>query len=377
MLFEKPQEKRSTFERIAGGLSGFGAGVAGKGVQFQQAEQERRQGLSEERKQAAAEDLRRVQGMLNVGDLNGVKKLATERLGLIKQFGGDGVDTQQLLDLAGKAETDPMAYSLLRSDVGSAVKSAADQGYIDLSNDPSTKSTAAIDTLNELSEIGNLTPEEKAQAARIQLKLATGEEHLSVTDRLFLASQTALIDLNKTKSMSKQAREEDFVDNAFGAVGEITDLNRAFELLETTDTGGWVSLQKKATDFFGTTPANIGELNNLLGANVLAGLSAFTGAISEGERAFLVEMSASIANGKQVNKANLRRLMRIKNNAVRNGTRILERRAKNGDTDAAEILSDLNAQLAQGKKGNNVPAVGGQFENMTDEELDAFIAGGN
>lgn len=377
MLFEKPQEKRSTMGKIANAMQGFGAGIRGGGTELMMAQQKQQQQLSEERKKAAAEDLRRVQGMLNVGDLNGVKKLATERLGLINQMNGDGGDTQQLLDLAGKAETDPMAYSLLRSDVGSAVKSAADQGYIDLSNDPSTKSTAAIDTLNELSEIGNLTPEEKAQAARIQLKLATGEEHLSVTDRLFLASQTALIDLNKTKSMSKQAREEDFVDNAFGAVGEITDLNRAFELLETTDTGGWVSLQKKATDFFGTTPANIGELNNLLGANVLAGLSAFTGAISEGERAFLVEMSASIANGKQVNKANLRRLMRIKNNAVRNGTRILERRAKNGDTDAAEILSDLNAQLAQGKKGNNVPAVGGQFENMTDEELDAFIAGGN
>lgn len=372
--FEVSQKAPSTMDRIANALQGFGAGVQGRGTEFLRNQQLQRQELSDERKRAAAEDLRRVSALIGAKDLKGVQALGQERLGYINQLGGDPSDTEQLIVLAQQAETDPVAYQRLLAEVNSGLRSAADAGFVDLSNDQATKQTAEQRNFENLSEIANLTPEQRERAARIMLDLEAGAGKASIEDRLWLAQQTANVEIDKTKDLNKIEREEGFIDNAFVAVRELTDLNRAFELIDQVETSGIEAMKMNITDFFGVTPADIGELNNLFGANILAGLSAFTGAISEGERDFIKQMNAGIEKGQAVNKAQLRRLLRIKNNALRNGRRILEREAEKGDQNAIETLAELNAQMKQAEQGNNIDPVNLKPTELSDEELDQAIA---
>jgi len=130
--FQVSQQAPSTMDRIANALQGFGAGVAGRGGEFLKNQQLQRQALSDERKQAAAEDLRRAKALIDNNDLKGLQALAQERLGFINQLGGDPSDTEQLIVLAQQAETDPIAYQRLLAEVNSGLRSAADAGFINL-----------------------------------------------------------------------------------------------------------------------------------------------------------------------------------------------------------------------------------------------------
>ena len=130
--FQVSQQAPSTMDRIANALQGFGAGVAGRGGEFLKNQQLQRQALSDERKQAAAEDLRRAKALIDKNDLKGLQALGQERLGYINQLGGDPSDTEQLIVLAQQAETDPIAYQRLLAEVNSGLRSAADAGFIKL-----------------------------------------------------------------------------------------------------------------------------------------------------------------------------------------------------------------------------------------------------
>jgi hypothetical protein len=366
--FEASQKAPSTMDRIANAFQGFGAGVAGRGDEFLRNQQLQRQELSDERKRAAAEDLRRAKAFIDNNDLKGLQALAQERLGYINQLGGDPSDTEQLIVLAQQAETDPVAYQRLLAEVNSGLRSAADAGFIELGT--STKLPADVQSFNAMIEAAGLEPNSEAarRAALIKLKLDAGESNsLTVAERLLLAQLKSNIAVDEKKQMSKVEREQTFIDNAFSAVGELTDLNRAFELLNEVETSGFLAMKTKFTDFFGVTPADVGELNNLFGANILAGLAAFTGAISEGEREFIRQMNAGIEKGQAVNKRQLQRLLRIKNNALRNGKRILEREAEKGDEDAIETLIELKAQMGDAAQGNNIIPV--DLSTLSDDEL--------
>lgn len=366
--FQVSQQAPSTMDRIANALQGFGAGVAGRGGEFLKNQQLQRQALSDERKQAAAEDLRRAKALIDNNDLKGLQALAQERLGYINQLGGDPSDTEQLIVLAQQAETDPVAYQRLLAEVNSGLRSAADAGFIKL--DTSTKLPADVQSFNAMLKAANIDPdsEDGKRAARIKLKLDAGETNsLTVAERLLLARVESDIAVDEKERLSKVEREQTFIDNAFSAVGELTDLNRSFELLNEVETSGFLAMKTKFTDFFGVTPADVGELNNLFGANILAGLAAFTGAISEGEREFIRQMNAGIEKGQAVNKRQLSRLLRIKNNALRNGKRILEREAEKGDEDAIETLIELKAQMGDAAQGNNIVPV--DLSTLSDDEL--------
>ena len=268
--FEVSKKAPSTLDKIAAALGGFGAGVQGRGGEFLRNQQLQRQELSDERKRAAAEDLRRVSALIGAKDLKGVQALGQERLNYINQLGGDPSDTEQLIVLAQQAETDPVAYQRLLAEVNSGLRSAADAGFIEL--DTSTSLPADVQSFNAMLKYANIEEgsEDAARAARIKLKLDAGESNtLTVAERLLLARLTSDIDVEKEKKLSKVEREQTFIDNAFSAVGELTDLNRAFELMKEVETSGFLAMKTKFTDFFGVTPANVGELNNLFGANIL------------------------------------------------------------------------------------------------------------
>lgn len=225
-------------------------------------------------------------------------------------------------------------------------------------NDPA-KVFAPQRILNENNEIRLQIPRIDSQG-NVELidigaapKLTAQQESALEIDQ---AREEALIKtqqaLDQSRGLKKEAREDKFISTAFAAAGEIQDINRANELIELVNTGGFEAAKASFTDFFGTTPGDVGELRRILAQNVLNGLAVFTGAISEGEREFLSSITTSISQGNSVNKRNLARLSRIANNAVKTGRAILERR---GDTETLELFD-----IALGEQAAPAAGVQGQ-----------------
>jgi hypothetical protein len=129
---------------------------------------------------------------------------------------------------------------------------------------------------------------------------------------------------NEAFSAKEIARIDDAIEKGMAAASSLPDIDRGLELLQTVKTGGLTANAKAITDFFGTTSGDVGELNNILAENVLAGLSAFTGAISEGERAFIEKMNTSLTQGTGFNIAQLNRLRSIYKREVDNGMKAAE-----------------------------------------------------
>jgi len=86
------------------------------------------------------------------------------------------------------------------------------------------------------------------------------------------------------------------------------NIRESIDLLDSGDvtTGGFVRrMSRGLVDFLGKTPKDIGEFEARLGDIVLARLESFTGAISEGERKFLIDQ---IGNYQASGESNLGRL---------------------------------------------------------------------
>jgi len=116
---------------------------------------------------------------------------------------------------------------------------------------------------------------------------------------------------NKKLSEGEAERLDTFISDGITAVGQLPNIKRGLKLLESVKTGGATARSKAVTDFFGTTSGDISELNNILAQNVLAGLAAFTGAISEGERQFIERMQTGLSQGTEFNIRELQRMERI------------------------------------------------------------------
>ena len=109
--------------------------------------------------------------------------------------------------------------------------------------------------------------------------------------------------------------EQNFNEARVDAVVKLPSLRRSAKniresigLLESGDvtTGGFVRrMSRGLTDFLGKTPKDIGEFEARLGDIVLARLEAFTGAIANAEREFLIEQ---IGNYQASGESNLGRL---------------------------------------------------------------------
>lgn len=103
------------------------------------------------------------------------------------------------------------------------------------------------------------------------------------------------------------------------------NLQAAINLLESGEvqTGGFPRrIARGLTDFMGTTPRNIGEFETRLGEEVLARLEAFTGAISEGERKFLIEQVGNYLASGESNIGRLKVLLDRTNRLIQNGVLI-------------------------------------------------------
>lgn len=116
------------FDQIANALSGFGAGIQGRGPEFIKGLADDKQRLSDDRKRAAAIDMYKAYNLLDSGNIDGAMNFGEERHNAIVKLGGDPSDTVQFMR---QLSEDPSGQTAKR-DLEIALKMASAQKFINL-----------------------------------------------------------------------------------------------------------------------------------------------------------------------------------------------------------------------------------------------------
>lgn len=139
----------------------------------------------------------------------------------------------------------------------------------------------------------------------------------------------------KIKTADQIGNDGEFREARMGALGakfDIEDnligLNETLSLLDKVEVGGPVAnISAGITKFLGTTPADREELEFRLASRVLSNLKAtFGGAITEGERQYLIDISANIKKGNKGNRAIIENLKEIQERAKKRNDLLLSAR---------------------------------------------------
>ena len=152
-------------------------------------------------------------------------------------------------------------------------------------------------------------------------KLLTGQ---AAADQIEKANQYKLSQDLESARMGKrgsaeETRRQEIMSGAFKAKSTIPTINNMLSLLDTVETSGFDAAQKKFTDFFGTTPRDVGQFDALAKSLVLQNLRALGSNPTEGERAFIESTSASLSQGGEVNKAILNQMKEIAQRQIKQG----------------------------------------------------------
>lgn len=149
-------------------------------------------------------------------------------------------------------------------------------------------------------------------------------------------------------------RQAGFIDEGLRAADSIPVINRAMELLDSVSTGGLDAAKLAATNFFGITGADEGELSNNLGKAVLSQLRAtFGAAFTEKEGARLSEIESGFGKSTAVNRRLLGQTKAIVERAARRG--IEAARSAGDEFTAQEIERALRMTLVPGQKPAQQP----------------------
>mgnify|MGYP003627146085 FL=1 len=130
----------------------------------------------------------------------------------------------------------------------------------------------------------------------------------------------------------------------------LNDANRMLELLKQVDTGGVKVLAGKAvSDFFGTTPANVSELDTISKTVMLGSLKSLLGGqLSDGERAAATEIQVALEKGTEANTRIAERLSRVFKAKLEREQFVLGN--KNTPADYRDFMVQQSIQLTKAAK---------------------------
>lgn len=171
--------------------------------------------------------------------------------------------------------------------------------------DPKTKTTSTslspVDPAGPTAPVGNINP-------------------VSSTGETSEEKQARMIETARAREQSKT-----FTKNKAQAVGGIPalldnkkNIEDAQRILETLPTGGPINLAAYGIeDFLGLTSGNRADFERVLAMEVYKSLKPiFGGVISEGERASLLEIAATVGRGNEANSAIIKRLIKDMNQRI-------------------------------------------------------------
>lgn len=145
----------------------------------------------------------------------------------------------------------------------------------------------------------------------------------------------------KELGTTTEQRAQGMIDAGIKAADALPRVTQMLDLLDTTDTAGWKKVYGDLQQFFGFETADLSnevELQQLAAEDVLAGLDAFTGAISEGEREYLVTLLGTMGSDAAANRRRLRRAHTMLNKARDRGMSAAEERGDLIGLSAMELV---------------------------------------
>jgi hypothetical protein len=222
-----PAQQTSGIDRLGLALQGFGAGVQGRGLEFQQGlrqDRAERQRLTLERKKAFAQDLVGARGLLASGDSAGALQLLDNRTAIIDQLGGDASDTLSLSQAIASAES--------IQDAGAIVDD--------------------LDTLINRSRAAGLLPEEERVSALDQARTEKLQAETAALSAPAQVDQKQVNTLRKDiKDLSKTFRLVDEANERIKKVGRkgtaASDISLIFNFMKINDPGSTVREGEFAT----------------------------------------------------------------------------------------------------------------------------------
>lgn len=166
------------------------------------------------------------------------------------------------------------------------------------------------------------------EQAKADIALVTAEDMSDILNR---RKRNEILTTDQTKKLTNH------ITQGLNALDQLPNVTRGIELLKTIGTGGITAKSKVITDFFGTTKGELGELNNILAKNVLAGLANFKGAISDAEREFIAKMETNLAAGTAFNRT---QLLRMENTLRKQVSRATEAARFTNDEFSLQLLEN-------------------------------------
>ena len=338
---------------VSRALMGLGAAIGGQAPQFRQQmmqedEAARQLALQDEqaaekRRQTLFQDAAAASSFLDQGDIGSVVNLMEDRYNILSQIPNvDTRHTRRYLDLARAASTgDVRALDALKTEMNNAV--TAGRAYNQISMDESIPASfRALQMQAAAAGLPEGSPEYQefmlyggaggqmgaaktitynngtvVKIPRIGAPEVYGPNGQLVTD----ARQKTIVldeairrgiayesDVSTARELGtgQGARVNIAIETGISASEQIPDIKDALDLLDSVETGGLARYGIRMRRLLGTTPANEGELVNLLDEAVLGRLKSVFGAqFTEKEGALLRDISA----GSQMSSAVNRRLL--------------------------------------------------------------------
>lgn len=270
--------------------------------------------LDNQRKQALFEDARTVNTHLKSGQIGQALNTISSRLGLIEQLGGDTSDTREIADLIASNDIGG-AMGLLDSVELAGVQS----GYLqDLTPKAAPSEIQVGATVRGRDENGNprvgqMVFDKKTRKANIEWADGGSVKIDKLSDleksEIKLAEAKAKAEISasqKGQEVLQKRRSElrlNILKTGREAARGINDLNRLEKAIDAYGTGKLEQFKKLAGPFVpGIDPTNPQAMTAMLNKAVFPVLAAFSGAISDGERAFAAETVANLGNTPEANK---------------------------------------------------------------------------
>lgn len=146
------------------------------------------------------------------------------------------------------------------------------------------------------------------------------------------------------------------IDQGLSARGLMRDTNRLIELNDLISTGKTAAARKYMGDLFGVTDPDLGEFNSKAGQLVLSQIRMLGANPTEGERAFLEQITPSIEQGGAVNAALLKDMLEVQKRQVERGRWF----AKNKGATMSEyfLSTDKDDFSSSSSVGGNTAPVG-------------------
>lgn len=363
-------------------LRGLGAAATGQVPQFRQqmqAEQTQRMQnvlgglqLEDALTKSAAQDALKIQQLAKTGNLREAMDILGDRAQLEQQLGADPSSTMRLADALMSG-----GFEAILPQIDSTVEMAVRAGIIEPFGGqvPST-----FRSLQLQAEAAGLTPgtdqykdfmrfgggdamlggrglQRFADGTAIQY-MPDGSSRVihpvrgviddpAEAERLReLAFRSGSVEAGQIAGAQAQARgaaesARALIDRAVPAAESTAVLKRSLDLLDRVDTGTFASIKLAATDLFGVTGADVGELSQNLSRAVLSQLrETFGAAFTENEGRRLENISARFSQNNEVNRNLLRQALAIAENTARRG---IERARDEGDEATAQDIEDLLA----------------------------------